>query len=195
MRQAVPVNRPRPTLVAYREIAKRQQFEPADPGPEELSFMPERPSERLKMLKITLPEAPAPVAAYQPVVQEGALAWVSGQIPLQNGELMVTGSVPEQVPVEDATAAARQCAINALAALQAFLGSIDRVVSVVRVGVFVACGESFSQHSVIANGASELFEQVFGESGKHARAATGASSLPLRASVEVEVLVSVSESE
>ena len=157
--------------------------------------MSDRPSDRLHTLKIALPEAPAPVAAYQPVVQAGGMAWVSGQIPLQDGTLMAMGSVPEDASVEEATAAARQCAINALSALEAALGTVNRITQVIRVGVFVACGPSFTQHSVVANGASELFEQVFGDAGRHARAATGASSLPLGASVEVEVLVAISGSE
>ncbi len=155
--------------------------------------MPHSIHNRLAELKITLPAAPAPVAAYQPVVLTGYLAFVSGQIPLCNGELMAIGPVPEAISPEEAALAARQCGINALAALQEALGDLNKLQRIIRVGVFVACDASFTGHSIVANGASELFELVLGEAGRHARAATGASSLPLGASVEVEVVAQWSD--
>ena len=147
--------------------------------------------DRLAELGITLPAAPAPVASYVPARIEGSLAFVSGQIPLLDGKLMQTGSVPDQVSLDDAIACARQCGINALAAANEALGSLDRVAGVVRVGVFVACGAAFTDHPKVANGASELFQQVFGDAGRHARAAVGSSSLPLGVPVEVEVTFAV----
>ncbi|MEM7754820.1 MAG: RidA family protein [Planctomycetota bacterium] len=147
--------------------------------------------DRLSALGISLPRAPAPVASYVPVRLESGLAVVSGQIPIVDGSLMHTGSVPEDVSVEEAAACARQCGINALAAANEALGSLDRVAGVVRVGVFVACGAGFTAHPTVANGASELFQEVFGEPGRHARAAVGCSSLPLAVPVEVEVTFAV----
>ena len=149
------------------------------------------PEDRLAEIGISLPPAVPPVAAYIPVRMAGNLAFVAGQIPMREGKLMASGSVPEKVSVEDAAACARQCAINALAALKAELGELSRVKQVVRVGVFVACGAGFTDHPQVANGASELLQQVFGESGKHARAAVGAPSLPRGAPVEVELVCEI----
>ena len=148
---------------------------------------------RLSELGIVLPAAPPPVASYVPVRIEGRSAVVSGQLPFEDGRLRATGAVPEAVSVEDATACARIAAISAIAAVREALGSLDRVAGVVRVGVFVQAGAGFGDHPKVANGASELFAAVFGEAGRHARAAVGCSSLPLDAPVEVEVLFALSE--
>lgn len=148
---------------------------------------PARPSARLTNLGITLPDAPKPVASYVPVRIHGTQAFVSGQLPYENGRnLAHTGLVPSQVDAETAKAAARRCAINALACLQEALGSIDRVRGVVKVGVFVASDPGFGGQPGIANGASDLLVEVFGESGRHARAAVGVAALPMNAPVEVE---------
>ncbi len=149
------------------------------------------PSEQLRELGITLPTPPSPVAAYVPSVRTGNLLFVSGQIPLNDGMLMAVGIVGSEVEIELAIACARQCAINALAVAGQAAGSIDRVKRVVRVGVFVACEPGFRQQPKVANGASELFQQVFGEAGRHARAAVGCSDLPLGAPVEVEATFEV----
>ncbi|MBX3389431.1 MAG: RidA family protein [Phycisphaeraceae bacterium] len=146
------------------------------------------PEVQLSEIGIVLPPAVPPVAAYIPVRLVGNLAFVAGQIPMRDGKLMASGTVPDKVSVEDAAACARQCAINALAALKAELGELARVKQIVRVGVFVACGSGFFDHPQVANGASELLQQVFGEAGKHARAAVGAPSLPRGAPVEVELV-------
>lgn len=149
---------------------------------------------RLKALGISLPAAPAPVAAYMPVRIEGPLAFVSGQVPFVDGELSLTGTVPGQASPEDATAAARVCAINALAALKEALdGDLDRVLGIVRVGVFVASEPGFTGQAAVANGASSLFLDVCGDAGRHARAAVGSVALPLGASVEVEVVARIAE--
>lgn len=146
---------------------------------------------RLAELSITLPAAPKPVAAYVPAVRTGNLIVVSGQLPMQNGQLMLTGPVGT-AEIEKAQAAARQCALNALAIVADQLGgSLDRVVRIVRLGVFVCCQAGFTDQPKVANGASELLQQVFGEAGRHARAAVGSIALPLGASVEVEMMVEV----
>jgi len=149
------------------------------------------PEARLSELGITLPPAVPPVAAYIPVRLAGNMAFVAGQIPMRDGKLIASGAVPNQVPMNIAVDCARQCAINALAALKAELGNLSRIKQVVRVGVFVACTPDFTDHPQVANGASELFQQVFGEAGKHARAAVGAPSLPRGAPVEVELVVEI----
>lgn len=149
------------------------------------------PSKQLAALDITLPTPPSPVAAYVPWVRTGNLVFVSGQIPLKEGSLLATGIVGPEVPMEQAVACAKQCAINTMAVVAQAVGSIDRVKRVVKVGVFVACGPGFRQQPKVANGASELFQQVFGENGRHARAAVGCSDLPLGAPVEVEAVFEV----
>ena len=141
---------------------------------------------------IILPTPPEPVAAYVPTVRSGGLLYVSGQLPMTAGQLLAEGLVDSQVDDEHAMTAARQCAINALALLKAELdGDWDRLVRVVRIGCFVASDPTYTGHSLVANGASELLVDVLGERGRHARAAVGVSSLPLGAAVEVEFLFEV----
>jgi enamine deaminase RidA (YjgF/YER057c/UK114 family) len=150
------------------------------------------PTERLADLGIGLPEAPKPVAAYIPAVRTGDLVFTAGQVPLDGGKLLATGPVPSAVGVEAAAAAARQCALNGLAVVAAQLdGDLDRVRRVVRLGVFVCSDPGFDQQPVVANGASELMEQVFGDAGRHARSAVGSVALPLGASVEVDMVFEV----
>jgi enamine deaminase RidA (YjgF/YER057c/UK114 family) len=146
---------------------------------------------RLAELAIVLPAAPKPVAAYVPAVRTGNLIAVSGQLPMQNGQLMMTGPVRSDA-IPQAQAAARQCALNALAIVADQLGgSLDGVVRIVRLGVFVCCETGFADQPKVANGASEVLQQIFGDAGRHARAAVGSIALPLGASVEVEMLVEV----
>ena len=149
-------------------------------------------AQRLEELGITLPEAPNPVASYVPAVQVGSLVYVSGQIPFMDGALAFSGSVPSTVSVDDATVAARMCAINGLAVLSSHLdGQLDRIQRIVRLGVFVASDAGFHDQPRVANGASELMQDVFGDAGRHARAAVGSIALPLGATVEVEMIVQV----
>jgi len=149
------------------------------------------PEERLKELGIDLPQPVAPVAAYIPCVRTGNLVYVSGQVPAVAGELPWKGRLGDEVSFADGVAAARQCAVNILAALKAELGELSRVRRVVRVGGFVASTPDFTDQPKVINGASELFGEVFGEAGKHARAAVGVAALPLGVPVEVEALVEV----
>ncbi len=142
---------------------------------------------RLKELGIELAAAPAPVANYVPYVISGNLVFVSGQITLWNGEVKHTGVVGDDLSVEDGQAAARMCAINLIAQVKAACGGdLDRVKRVVRLGGFVNSAPGFSQQPAVINGASDLMGEVFGEAGRHARAAVGAQGLPLGVAVEVE---------
>ena len=147
--------------------------------------------ERLAELGIILPPAPQPVASYIPVKVVSDLAWVAGQIPMQDGVVTVAGKVGGEVTIHDANAGARRCALQALAALQAALGSLDRVKGIVKLDVFVASATGFTDHPEVANGASDVLVEVFGDEGRHARAAVGVPELPLGAAVEVALLVQV----
>lgn len=147
--------------------------------------------DRLAELGLQLPAAPKPVAAYIPTVRSGSLVFVSGQLPFQDGKLMATGRVDGEVSLEQAQACARQCVLNGLAALTGEIGSLDAVRRVVRVGCWVACGPGFTDQPKVANGASELLQEIFGEKGRHARAAVGSVALPLGAPVEIEFLFEV----
>ncbi|MFO1255281.1 MAG: RidA family protein [Sphingomonadaceae bacterium] len=145
---------------------------------------------RLAELGITLPEAAAPVAAYVPVVIAGGLAHVSGQVSFVDGALR-KGRLGEDVSLEQGIEAAQGCALMILAQLKAALGSLDRVDRVVKLGCFVNSTADFTDQPKVANGASELMVAVFGDAGKHARAAVGVPSLPLGVAVEVDAIVAV----
>lgn len=147
-------------------------------------------STRLAELGIALPPVVAPVAAYVPAVRTGSLVYTAGQVPMVNGKLAVTGKVGAGVSPERAKELARICALNALAAVDDLVG-IDAVVRVVKVVGFVASGPGFVGQPAVVNGASELFGEVFGDVGRHARSAVGVAELPLGAPVEVEVIVEV----
>jgi len=150
-------------------------------------------SSRLAELGIILPPAPAPVASYIPAKRTGNLVFVSGQLPMRDGKLMATGTVPGAVDLETAQRCARQCVLNGLAAAVGVVGDVDRIVSVVRVGGFVAADPGFTDHPKVINGASEVLQEIFGEAGRHARAAVGAVGLPLDACVEVELMLEVAD--
>ena len=145
---------------------------------------------RLAELGIVLPEPAAPVAAYVPVVVAGGLAHISGQLPFIDGKL-VTGRLGEDVSLEDGAAAARACALMILAQAKAALGSLERVERVVKLGAFVNSAAAFTDQPKVANGASDFLLQVFGDAGRHARAAVGTNTLPLNATVEVELVAEV----
>lgn len=149
------------------------------------------PEETIAKLGLTLPVPARPVAAYVPTVRTGNLVYVAGQLPFVDGRLPKLGRLGESVSIEEAQLFARQAALNGLAAVKAEVGDLSKVRRVVRVGVFVACADGFMDQPKVANGASELLLQVFGEAGRHARAAVGVNALPLGAPVEVELLVEV----
>lgn len=147
---------------------------------------------RLAALGLTLPEVPAPAAAYVPAVRHGDLLIVSGQLPLEDGVLLATGLVGEGGhDVATAATLARRCALNVLAAAASVAGGLDAVTAVLRVGVFVASRDGFTQQHLVANGASELLSAVLGPGAVHARAAVGVPRLPLDAPVEVEAMLTV----
>ncbi|TCI96838.1 RidA family protein [Aeromicrobium sp. IC_218] len=147
--------------------------------------------ERLAAAGLEVPEVAKPVAAYVPALSTGSYVHTSGQLPLESGELLATGKVGAGVDVETATACARQCALNAIAAVKAQVGDLDRVTQVVKAVVFVASDPSFTGQPQVANGASELLGLAFAEAGVHARSAVGVAVLPLDAPVEVEIVVEV----
>lgn len=145
---------------------------------------------RLTELGITLPQAAAPVAAYVAAVEANGLLHISGQIALAPDGLM-TGRLGEDRDLDYGVAAARVCGLNLIAQMKAALGSLDRVERVVKLGAFIASAPTFTDQSKVANGASELMVEVFGEAGKHARSAVGVPVLPLGAVVEIDAVVLV----
>ncbi|MBV9931678.1 MAG: RidA family protein [Alphaproteobacteria bacterium] len=145
---------------------------------------------RLAELGIVLPEAAAPVAAYVPTVQAGNLLHVSGQVSMENGERM-TGRLGEDRDLDYGKRAARACGLMILAQLRKALGSLDRVERIVKLGVFVNSAPSFTEQPQVANGASELMVEVFGEAGRHARSAVGVPVLPLGVAVEIDAVVAI----
>ena len=149
------------------------------------------PEERLASLGLEVPEVAAPVAAYVPAVRSGNYVYTSGQLPSRSGELIAKGKVGGEVTAEEATECARQCALNAIAAVRAEVGDLSAVKRVVKVVAFVSSTTDFTGQPGVANGASELLGAVFGDAGKHARSAVGVPVLPLDAPVEVELLVEV----
>ena len=147
---------------------------------------------RLKDLGIQLPTPPAPVASYVPFVTSGKLVFTSGQVTVAPDGLKYVGIVGKDLSLEDGKAAARLCAINIIAQLKAACGAdLDRVKRVVKLTVFVNAAPGFAQHPEVANGASDLLVEVFGEAGKHARSAVGAGSLPRNVATEVEAIVEI----
>jgi enamine deaminase RidA (YjgF/YER057c/UK114 family) len=144
---------------------------------------------RIRALGLVIPEAPASVATYVPVVQAGQLLIVSGQLPIVDGRIAFTGQLKPGDDLAEGVRAARTCMINVLSQVRAAAGSLDRVARIVRIGGFVNAAPGFTDHPKVVNGASELAVEVFGERGKHARAAVGNSSLPFDATVEVEAMI------
>ena len=148
--------------------------------------------ERLTELGIVLPTPAAPLANYVPYTREGKLLIVSGQLPMgPDGKLAHTGKLGGEVSLEDGVAAARLCAINCLAQVQAAAGGLDAVRQILRLGGFVNCTPGFTQQPQVINGASDLMVEVFGDKGRHARAAVGSNALPFDAAVEVEMMVAL----
>jgi enamine deaminase RidA (YjgF/YER057c/UK114 family) len=149
------------------------------------------PEERLAELGLSVPDVAKPVAAYVPAVRTGSYVYTSGQLPMRDGELMRTGKVGGEVSQEEAVECARQCALNALAAIRAEVGELSAVKRIVKVVAFVASTPDFTGQPLVANGVSELLGEVFRDIGRHARSAVGVPVLPLDAPVEVELVVEV----
>jgi enamine deaminase RidA (YjgF/YER057c/UK114 family) len=149
---------------------------------------------RLEALGLKLPPAPKPQGSYVPAVRTGNLVFVAGQLPMRDGQLLYKGKVGRDLDVETAQEAARICFLNLLAALGSAGVSPDQVTRVVRLGGFVQCIDGFSEQPKVVNGASDLCQAVFGEIGRHARAAVGVNALPLDAAVEIDAVFEVSGS-
>jgi enamine deaminase RidA (YjgF/YER057c/UK114 family) len=159
---------------------------PGDSAPD-----PNSPEGRLAALGLTLPKVTAPLAAYLPAVRTGDYVYTAGQLPFVDGVLPATGKVGAGVGTAEASALARICALNALAAVASVTGGLSAVRRIVKVTGFVASAPDFTQQAQVINGASELLIEVFGEAGRHARSAVGMAVLPLDTPVEVELIAEV----
>lgn len=149
------------------------------------------PEERLADAGHVVPDVVPPVAAYVPAVRSGSYVYTSGQLPMRDGQLIRVGKVGAEVTADEARECAERCALNALAAVKAEIGSLSKVARVVKIVTFVASTPDFTGQPQVANGASELLGLAFGETGRHARSAVGVPVLPLDAPVEVEIIVEV----
>ena len=147
--------------------------------------------EKLKSLNITLPNPPKPAGAYIPVVKTENTAFVSGQIPIEDGKVAFKGKVPRDQSLEQAQKAAKICAINALAQLKAELGSLDKISRILRVSGFVNSEPGFTEQPKVINAASDLLFEIFGEKGQHSRIAVGVSSLPLGSMTEIDAIIQI----
>ena len=147
--------------------------------------------QKLKEKGLELPEAPKPLAAYVPATKTGNLIFTAGQIPLENGKLKFAGKVGADLSIEDGKKAAELCLLNGLSVIKSTCGNLDNISKIVKITVFVNSADGFVQQAQIANGASELLVELFGEKGKHARSAVGVSELPINSAVEIELIVEV----
>jgi enamine deaminase RidA (YjgF/YER057c/UK114 family) len=146
---------------------------------------------RIKELDLTIPEPPRPVANYVLAVQAGNLVFVSGQLPMVSGQLLMNGKLGRDLSIEQGQEAARQALLNILAAVRSLTGTLDAITRIVKLNGWVASAEGFDNQPQVVNGASLMLEEIFGEAGKHARAAIGVAELPLGAPVELELIVEV----
>jgi len=148
---------------------------------------------KLKELGITLPEAPAAVAAYQPWIQTGNLIFTSGQLPFRDGQIAYEGKLGSELSEEDGYQAARQCALNAIAQLKAASGNLDKIQKIVRIEGYVHCADGFRGHPQVLNGASDLVAEIFEEKGIHTRLALGINEMPLNAAVQLAMTAEVDD--
>lgn len=147
--------------------------------------------EKLLAMGIILEQSITPLAAYVPAKRTGNLVFTSGQLPIINGEVIAKGQVQDSSELEEAKNAAKICTINALTAIKANIGSLDKIVQIIKVVGYVSSSSTFTQQPYIINGASEFLNSIFGEKGHHARSAIGVTSLPLNSTVEVELIVEI----
>lgn len=148
---------------------------------------------KLEELGITLPEAPAAVAAYQPWIRTGNLIFTSGQLPFRDGQIAYEGKLGAELSQDDGYQAARQCALNAIAQLKAASGNLDKIQKIVRIEGYVHCADGFRGHPQVLNGASDLVAEIFGENGKHTRLALGINEMPLNAAVQLAMTAEVAD--
>ena len=147
---------------------------------------------RLKELSIEIPIPPSPAGSYIPVITTGNLAFVSGQIPMKNGEVVFEGKVPNNQSLDSAREAAKICIINGLAQLKVNLGSLDKITKFIRISGFVNSNQEFTEQPKVINAASDLLVEIFGDMAKHSRIAVGVASLPLNSTVEIDMIVEFS---
>ena len=148
---------------------------------------------KLEELGITLPEAPAAVAAYQPWIQTGSLIFTSGQLPFRDGQIVYEGKLGAELSEDDGYQAARQCALNAIAQLKAACGNLDKIQKFIRIEGYVHCADGFRGHPQVLNGASDLVAEIFGEKGKHTRLALGINEMPLNAAVQLAITAEIAD--
>lgn len=153
-----------------------------------------KPEDKLKVLGIVLPDTPKPLGSYVPFVRTGNLIYLSGMLPFRDGKLLKTGKVGDAVTLDEAAECARTAAVNGLSVLKSALGSLDKVKRCVKISGFVASAEDFTDQPKVVNGASDFMVEVFGEAGRHARAAVGVNVLPMNSPVEIEFIYEVGES-
>ncbi len=149
--------------------------------------------EKIKELGFELPEAPKPLASYVPTVRTGNLIFTAGQVPIIDGELKYSGKICDLGTIEDGVRAAQISVLNCLSVIKAEIGTLDKIKRIVKITVFVNSAEGFTDQPKVANGASDLLVQIFGDAGKHARSAVGVNELPINASVEIEMIAEVEE--
>ena len=150
------------------------------------------PEDRLKELGIELPEAPSPLGSYVPIIRTGNLVFLSGILPLVEGKLLRQGRVGEDITIDDAREDAKRVVMNALAVLRSHIGSLNTVKRCIKITGYIASSPDFTEQPKVLNAASDLLHEIFGEAGRHARAAVGVTVLPLNASVEIEFIFEVS---
>ena len=146
---------------------------------------------RLKDLGINIPNAPKPAGSYVPIVLTGKLAFVSGQIPIKDGQVVYQGKVGDTQSIDDAQEAAKLCVINGLAQIEAYCGTLDNLEKIIKISGFVNSTKDFTEHPKVINAASDLLMKIFDEKGRHSRIAIGVSSLPLNATVEIDMVVEI----
>jgi len=146
---------------------------------------------RLKDLGISIPNAPKPAGSYVPVVLTGRLAFVSGQIPIKDGQVVYQGKVGDTQSIDNAQEAAKLCVINGLAQIEAYCGTLDNLEKIIKISGFVNSTKDFTEHPKVINAASDLLMKIFDEKGRHSRIAIGVSSLPLNATVEIDMVVEI----
>jgi enamine deaminase RidA (YjgF/YER057c/UK114 family) len=147
--------------------------------------------EKIKKLGFEIPEAPKPLAAYTPALQLGDMVYTSGQVPIEKGELKYAGKVGFDLTVEEGQKAAEICALNGLSAIKGVINDLDKIEKILKVTVFVNSADGFTDQPKVANGASELLGNIFGDAGRHVRSAVGVNELPIDSAVEIEMIVKV----
>ncbi len=147
--------------------------------------------EKIAQLGFSIPAAPKPLASYIPAIRTGDMVFTAGQLPMKDGSLAYKGKLGKELTEEDGKKAAQVCALNCLSVIKGEIGNLDNISNVIKLTVFVSSAEGFINHPQVANGASDLIKEIFGENGKHVRSAVGVAELPLGAPVEIEMIVKV----